>query len=245
MAIDSIQSLDRGLEILRMLSEEGRVTATAAAERLGIHQSSASRLLLSLQKAGLVRKPDFHSFAADFGLLAFAGTALNAFPEVLVAADVCRRLSQEHGCGAAAATLHRGRLVYLAWISPDFNTFKLVDNSRFPIQRSSLGLLLAYRLGEQEMLETLAVKLEEAGSPDPRGEAVALHAMVERSVKADGLLDLKGVGANSFNYAMDFETGSGRFAYALFSEQGALELATAKAALAAAIDETVNIHNRR
>ena len=251
MAIDSIQSLDRGLEILKMLSEEGRVTATTAAERLGIHQSSASRLLLSLQKAGLVRKPDFHSFAADFGLLAFAGTALENFPEVAVCADCCRRLSLEHGCGAAAATLFRGRLVYLAWISPGHpETLKLVDNSRFPAQRSSLGLLLAYRLGRGEMLGTLADKLREEGSLDPQGEAEALHSMVERGVKADGLLDLQGIGVNAFNYAMDFETASGRFAYALFSEKGALALATAKTALAAAIAESVKTlsaktHNRR
>jgi len=240
MAIDSIQSLDRGLEILKILAEEGRVTATAAAERLGIHQSSASRLLLSLQKAGLVRKPDFHSFAADFGLLAFAGMALENFPEVMVGAEVCRHLSQEHGCGAALATIFHGRMLYLYWTSPESpGPLRLVENSRFPIQQSSLGLLLTYRLGRQEMLDLLAGKLAEAASPDPKGEAEALRDMVERSVKANGLLDLKGVGVNYFNYAMDFETASGRFAYALFAENGTLKLATAKTALSAAIKETV------
>ena len=103
--MNGIQSLDRGLEILKLLAEEGRITASFAAARLGIHQSSASRLLMSLQKAGLVRKPDFHSFAPDFGLLSFAGMAMEGFPEAAASVEVCDRIARESGHCASVATL--------------------------------------------------------------------------------------------------------------------------------------------
>jgi len=246
MAMDSIQSLDRGLEILKLLAEEGRITASAAAKRLGIHQSSASRLLMSLQKAGLVRKPDFHSFAADFGLLSFAGVAMNSFPEVAVCAERCGRMAQERNCSATAATLFRGRLIYLARVAPGgAGALRLVDDSRFPIQRSSLGLLLAYRLGREEMLKLLTAKLKEEQSPSPEDDAEALYKMTDRSLGEHGLLDLKGIGENSFNYAMDFETPSGRFAYALFSSSGGLTREEAKASLSAAVDESRKLGGAR
>lgn len=236
LVMNGIQSLDRGLEILKLLAEEGRTTASAVAESLGIHQSSASRLLLSLQKAGLVRKPDFHSFAPDFGLLAFAGTAMGGFPEVEVCAEVCGRLSRENFCCATAATLFRGRLIYLARTGDSQEpSLKLVDDSNFPISRSSLGLLLAYRLGRDGMIELLDGKLRDGLASDPEAEALRLHAMVESSLAEEGLMALRGVGANSFNYALDFESGSGRFAYALFSSSGEMTAVHAKAELKDAI----------
>ena len=234
--MNGIQSLDRGLEILKLLAEEGRLTASAAAERLGIHQSSASRLLMSLQKAGLVRKPDFHSFAPDFGLLSFAGAAMNGFPEVAVCAEVCGRLAGERSCSATAATLFRGRLIYLASVSAAQEpSLKLVDDSTFPIYRSSPGLLLAYRLGHGEMLELIEGKLGEDSVSAPSKEAARLYGLVDASVEAHGLLDLRGVGGNAFNYAMDFESEAGRIAYALFSEDGELAIDKAKSALEAAV----------
>ncbi len=236
MEMDGIQSLDRGLEILKLLAEEGRITASAAAERLGVHQSSASRLLMSLQKAGLVRKPDFHSFAPDFGLLSFAGAAMNGFPEVAVCAEACGRLAREQGCSASAATLFRGRLIYLASTSSTPGpSLKLVDDSRFPIYRSSPGLLLSYRLGRESMLSLMEGKLKEDSAADPEGEAARLYSLAESSVSSKGLLDLRGVSGNAYNYALDFETASGRLAFVLFSGSGALEPSKAKTALEAAV----------
>ncbi len=247
--MDGIQSLDRGLEILRLLAEEGRITASSAAESLGIHQSSASRLLMSLQKAGLVRKPDFHSFAPDFGLLAFGGMAMGSFPETAASVEACDRLARESGHCAAAATLFQGRLIYLARVSPPpASSLTLVDDSRFPVYRSSLGLLLAFRLGRQAMTELLSGKMLADGVPQADEEAAKLYAAVRKSVEDKGLLDLKGLGGNVFNYALDFETPSGRFALALFSGSGELPLSKAKALLAqgvASVKEHVERKSKR
>jgi DNA-binding IclR family transcriptional regulator len=245
MSMNGIQSLDRGLEILKTLSEMGQATASSLALKLGIHQSSASRLLLSLQRAGLVRKPDFHSFAPDFGLLAFAGAAMLGFPEVGVCASLCGDLARSNSCGAAAATLFRGRLLYLAWVSPDSPTsFKLVDDSDFPLHKSSLGLLLAFRLGRERAVELFEASLAKSGGETPEPSASGLFDQVGESLARDGVLSLRG-GANAFNYALDFKTPSGRFAYALFSKDGRLPVELAKASLLEAIAKSDSAFSER
>ena len=45
----TVQALDRGLQILSLLSKEGRLTLTELALRAGMPPSSAHRLLLTLQ----------------------------------------------------------------------------------------------------------------------------------------------------------------------------------------------------
>lgn len=169
----SIQSLDRGLQVLRLLSRTPVMTATAIACELGVHQSSASRLLGSLLKAGFVRKPDFHSFALDYGALAFAGHALNCFPEIRVCTRACNQLSAKHGFNAAVGILREGRVLYLTQVSGDA-TISILDDTGFPLHRSSLGLALACEKDETTARELLAASIRrlDAGAGITQDERV-------------------------------------------------------------------------
>jgi len=61
--------LTTGLDILRIVAEaETPLTATAIAQRVGLHVSSVSRTLAVLVRHGYLRKPTYHSFAADLGV---------------------------------------------------------------------------------------------------------------------------------------------------------------------------------
>ncbi len=216
MAIDGIQSVDRSLEILRIVAERKSVTATELAGILGIHQSSASRHLKSLYDAGYVRKPDFHSFAPDYGVLLFAGTAMKAFPLVESSAEICSAISAKHGVGAAVAVLVRKRIVYLSWISPDDRkTFHIVDESDFPVFKSSLGLVLSYMDDGKALRKSLAGDKEMG-----KTEAEKLYNLVDSQIKGRGFLYLKDFHMNRFNAAMGFESpdGSGNAAIAIFSK---------------------------
>lgn len=244
--MDGIQSLDRGLEILRLLAENGPMTASAAAERLGVHQSSASRLLRSLQSAGLVRKPDFHSFAPDFGLLAFAGMAMLSFPEISASASVCDSISRRHGHCATAGTLFDGRLVYFARITPPpAASLTLVDNSEFPIYRSSLGLLLSHRLGRNGMTALLGGKMRSDGVNSPEKEAAKLFHLVEESVSRHGILFLRDFGINTYNAAMTFETSAGVSALAIYGEKGELAPEDARRILEDGVMEIKGLAERK
>ncbi|HBC88973.1 MAG TPA: hypothetical protein DCZ94_18685 [Lentisphaeria bacterium] len=216
MAIDGIQSVDRSLEILRIVAERKRVTATELAGILGIHQSSASRHLKSLYDAGYVRKPDFHSFAPDYGVLLFAGTAMKAFPLVESSAEICSGISAKYGVGAAVAVLVRNRIVYLSWISPDDKkTFHIVDESDFPVSKSSLGLVLSH------MDDSRALRKRLLGDKEmKRADAEKLFKLVDTQIRGRGFLYLNDFYVNRFNAAIGFESpdGSGNAALAIFSK---------------------------
>lgn len=67
------QTLDRGLEILLLLSHqpEGRPTSELA-DLLGVHRSIAHRLLVTLERRGLVAKNSNGTFSLGLGLVGLA-----------------------------------------------------------------------------------------------------------------------------------------------------------------------------
>ncbi len=221
MAIDGIQSVDRSLEILRIIAEKGTVTATELAGILGIHQSSASRHLKSLYDAGYVRKPDFHSFAPDYGVLLFAGTAMKAFPLVEKAAEICSGISAKYGIGTAMAVLVRNKLVYLSWVYPgDKRPFHIVDDSDFPVYKSSMGLALSY-IEDKENFRKILLK-----SVDITKEAAEkLFVEVETQLKKNGYLYLRNFHTNKFNSSIVFadQDGSRNAAISIFSKEKMLD----------------------
>ncbi|MBN2711041.1 MAG: helix-turn-helix domain-containing protein [Planctomycetes bacterium] len=217
----SIQSVDRSLAILKLLAREKRMTATAVSERLGVHQTTASRLLLSLLKEGLVRKTDYRSFCLDYGALVFAGEALASFPLIKSSTAVCNRLAREHGLSATVAMLREGRLLYLTRTNTDLSIV-LVDTTAFPVHQSSLGLLLSHALGRGEGEAVLAESLAQAGGGV--AEASRLYDLAESSISPDGVLYLESFHRNRFNAALRFTAEGESLGLCLFSENESLPL---------------------
>ncbi|MFA6104631.1 MAG: helix-turn-helix domain-containing protein [Victivallaceae bacterium] len=193
---DGIQSLERGLEVLRLLAARGAMSSLAIASELGIHQSSASRLLKSLRAAGLVRKPTFQSFAVGYGILHLAGIAMESFPIVPASVKVCSDLRTGTECGAAAGMLWENRIVYFARVlcNPDAAPV-LVERSDFPVKDSALGLLLLYR--------------HELGKNDDGNSRKALSAKVSKAIAGSldkhGILYVENIHINRFAAAIEFE----------------------------------------
>lgn len=217
MAIEGIQSVDRSLEILRIVAERGIITATELAGILGIHQSSASRHLKSLYDAGYIRKPDFHSFAPDYGVLLFAGTAMKAFPLVEKSAEICSGISAMHGIGAAIAVLVRNKLVYLSWVYPgDKRPFHIVDDSDYPVYKSSMGIALSYTEDKERFRKNIL-----NASVMSKLEAEGLYKHVDSQIRGNGFLYLEDFHGNRFNAAMVFEgqDESRKAAVSIFSKE--------------------------
>ncbi|MCC7493446.1 MAG: helix-turn-helix domain-containing protein [Fimbriimonadaceae bacterium] len=213
MAEPQVQSLARGLAILELLAERGALTATAVAAELGIHQSSASRLLADLQAAGLVRKPSYHRFALDYGALVFAGRALQGFPAIAAAAGVCNQITAATGLNATVAMLYGERLLYLTRANAD-HSMVLVDTSDYPLHASSLGCHLAHDRGLPAGTALLGRSLAAAGE-DP-ATAAALLAAVSANIAAHGLLLWREVAGNALNAATTFELDGRRAGLAIF-----------------------------
>ncbi len=203
---DGIQSLERGLEVLRLLAAKGALTSSAIAEELGIHQSSASRLLKSLRSAGLVRKPNFHRFSVGYGVLHLAGIAMESVPIIPASVKVCTELRAKTVCGAAAGTLWDDRIVYFARILSDPSaTPVLVERSDFPIEKSALGLLLLHR------------RLQE-GKAGGSTLSQQLRDSIGKSLEEHGILYVENIHTNRFAAAIEFQVDDLPSALLLHSE---------------------------
>ena len=246
MADSLVQSLDRGMKIMGLLADRGPLSATAIAAELGIHQSSASRLLSVLFDSGFVRKPSYHSFALDYGALVFAGRAMHCFPAIPAAASACNRIARETGLNATVGMLWQDRLLYLTRTNAD-SSIVLIDNSDFAIHESSLGRCLACERGREASVELFIRSLgsaerADAGGTAPYGggadrnngdggtevgayaesamlrlQSEDLYRLTKENIDRHGFLYLEDYGDNRCNGAMAFQLDEHRAAMAIFS----------------------------
>lgn len=94
----SIQCVDRTVSVLEALAREGALGVTAIAAELGVHKSTASRLLTTLESRGLVE----HSFKGDryrlgHGMIQLSRAAVHTYPLSAISRPVCRALAQTVG----------------------------------------------------------------------------------------------------------------------------------------------------
>src|SRR5207253_10293474 len=70
---NKIQSLDRALEILKLLGSEPEMRVTDLARRLEVHKSTVFRLLSTLEEHGLVEQnPSSEKYRLGYGLVRLA-----------------------------------------------------------------------------------------------------------------------------------------------------------------------------
>ncbi|MGJ6980669.1 helix-turn-helix domain-containing protein [Aestuariimicrobium soli] len=147
-----MQSLAKGMEILRVLTEaDGPVTATELARRTDMHQSSASRVLQTLTTAGYVRKTT-HGFLPDYGVLSLA-QSVTKFPLVVRLQRTIELIADEHpGYQVNLAMLFRGEITYLCRARAGQHA---VTAWGFPLHVSSAALRALVDLPRDEAITAL------------------------------------------------------------------------------------------
>ena len=91
-----IQSVDRAVSVLEFLSQEGWAGVTDVGNRLGIHKSTAHRLLATLKDRGLVEQDvETERYRLGVGLVLLASTVTANLDVVRSAQPVCQRLSEQ------------------------------------------------------------------------------------------------------------------------------------------------------
>jgi DNA-binding IclR family transcriptional regulator len=97
-AAASVQSVDRALTILEMLAREGEAGVTEIAAELGVHKSTAFRLLATLEAHRLVEQDgDRGRYRLGVGNLRLAGATTARLDLVTEARPVCRQLAADTG----------------------------------------------------------------------------------------------------------------------------------------------------
>lgn len=174
----------RGLEVLSLLVDEHRpMSPTAIAERVGIHQSSVSRILASLGRAGYVRKTSGRRFTPDFGLLTLA-SAVHDF-------DLIRRprrameeaASRCAGMMVSLGMLWRDHMIYFLRATKGVETVAFVGPG-YPLHLSAPGLRILVDLPEAEALDVLRTSRERYGWAQPTPKVPATEEEVLATARA-------------------------------------------------------------
>jgi DNA-binding IclR family transcriptional regulator len=109
------QAVDRALAILQWFDERTpELTAAEVAERLGVHRSTAARLLAALERQGLVELDAVTGrYRLGLRIVSLAGLVLNRFPVRGLARDVLRELRDETEETAYLGLLDGREIVYI------------------------------------------------------------------------------------------------------------------------------------
>ena len=94
----TVQSVDRALSILELLARDGEAGVTEIANELGVHKSTAFRLLATLEAHRLVEQDgDRGRYRLGVGNLRLAGATTARLDLVTEARPVCRQLAADTG----------------------------------------------------------------------------------------------------------------------------------------------------
>ena len=113
-ATGGVQSVDRALAILEHLARVGELGVTELAAELGVHKSTAFRLVGTLEGHGLVEQTEERGkYRLGVGLLRLAGATTARLDVVQEARPVCKRLAAETGETVNVAVLSERSALYL------------------------------------------------------------------------------------------------------------------------------------
>ncbi len=109
-----VQSVDRALRILGVLARLGDAGVTEMADELGVHKSTAFRLVATLEAHDLVQQSgDRGKYRLGMGLVRLAGSSAARLDVVEEARPVCRQLAAECGETVNVAVLAEHAALYV------------------------------------------------------------------------------------------------------------------------------------
>ena len=149
---DFVQSLDRGLAVIRCFSSEHpSLTLSEVAERTGLTRAAARRFLLTLQELGYVGSSG-RQFSLRPRVLALGYAYLSSFSVSQIAQPHLEDLAEQLHESCSVSVLDGDDLVYVARASANrIMTIALTVGTRLPPYPTSMGRILLAHLPEQEL----------------------------------------------------------------------------------------------
>ncbi|NYI99248.1 DNA-binding IclR family transcriptional regulator [Streptomonospora nanhaiensis] len=93
-----VQSVDRAITVLEILAQHGEAGVTEIAAELGVHKSTAFRLVGALERRGLVEQPGLRGkYQLGFGIIRLAGTMAAGLDLTQQSRRVCEDLASDLG----------------------------------------------------------------------------------------------------------------------------------------------------
>ncbi|HON73582.1 MAG: IclR family transcriptional regulator [Candidatus Lutibacillus vidarii] len=152
-----VQSVERAITILELLAHHGTVGVTWLAAELGVHKSTASRLVATLEQRGLVEQvEDRGKYRLGAGVLRLAGATNARLDLVQEARPVARRLAAATNETVNIVVRSGDAALYLDQISgpSTLSSYNWVGQ-HIPLHATSNGKVLVSELAEPELTRTL------------------------------------------------------------------------------------------
>lgn len=113
-SLPGVQSVDRAVRVLEILARDGASGVSEVADEIGVHKSTAFRLLAALEGRGLVEQTrERGKYQLGLGLLRLAGTVPGRLDLVDQGRPVCEELAAEFGETVNLAVLRSHHAVNL------------------------------------------------------------------------------------------------------------------------------------
>lgn len=148
-----VQSVDRAITILELLAREGESSVTEIAAGLGVHKSTAFRLLATLEVHRLVEQiNDRGRYRLGVGNLRLAGATTARLDVVSEARPITRQLASETGETVNITVRSEESALYLDQVagSSALQSHNWVGQ-RIPLHATSNGKVLISELSEAEL----------------------------------------------------------------------------------------------
>jgi DNA-binding IclR family transcriptional regulator len=144
---NKVQSLDRAIEILKLLGTGPEMRVTDLARRLEVHKSTVFRLLSTLQEHGLVEQnPTTERYRLGYGLVRLAGSVVAELDLARASRPVLEELASRTGETVNLAILQGDQVVNIEQIAaPNLVVNVNWVGKQTPLHATSNGkVLLAY-----------------------------------------------------------------------------------------------------
>ena len=152
-----MQSVDRAVTILEILARTGESGVTEIATELGVHKSTAFRLVATLESHGVVEQnEDRGRYRLGVGLLRLAGATTARLDVIQEARPLCRQLAAETGETVNIAVLSESSAFYLEQVagSSALQSHNWVGQ-HIPLHATSNGKILLSGLEPERLKEVL------------------------------------------------------------------------------------------
>ncbi|RIK17877.1 MAG: IclR family transcriptional regulator [Acidobacteria bacterium] len=153
----AVQSVDRAVTILELLAHRGSLGVTDLAQEIGVHKSTASRLVATLERRGLVTPDQRGKVELGPGLMRLAGAAGARLDVAQEARPVARLLATQTQETVNLVVLGRGAALYVDQVvapgaaAPNYNWV----GQHAPLHATSNGKMLLSELSEAELANAL------------------------------------------------------------------------------------------
>jgi IclR family transcriptional regulator, acetate operon repressor len=157
-----VQSVDRAVLVLEILAREGEAGVTDIAAELGVHKSTAFRLVGALENRDLVTQDtDRGKYRLGVGILRLAGATAARLDLVQEGRPVCERLAQEVAETINLAVLADRAALYVDQVAgPSAVQTRNWVGQRLALHATSNGKVLLAYLTPAERQDCLSAPLE-------------------------------------------------------------------------------------